>query len=551
MIVKPQKIGHGKKKSMLILGTTLLLGRCDVGLSAYARWVLLRFICVFGEEQSRDALAQLAEQIGVQHKKLRTVLSELEQCGVVSVTFPEQGQRARVRHVQLNLAYFESLIGSGKNFYEYVEKVIVLRLPKQIPLRHFIFRIINHSADIIISHKQKNRPNQNILDFKIYLVLICLLYHSDECGIVSGCGLRLIESWTGITKTGIYRCIDQLKQAGFIRSHVHGTINNRFIKSSAPIYSLNLSHDYWQENAIYGKFYIIRYPEHHLFEVQKIESIFSVFRNAELKEQSTNDSGASYSEAHIQTFKEHWAGLNALGSKDWQLTKFYKSLQKKSQDDKNVNRLNQFIDLSANLAFLQCLLEQWCCQIYSENRDLRTYLAHANKVSIRAEDSGLVNILNQYLYPDLRLNLSGNRSRQPQLSEPDSVKLIQFLITSMNWIAFNQLYFFLRSEQLERKYTQYMQKEMQVISPKMKQAHAPFRILPRAAENTTMSCIFVLDHEAKQDQFYLIELDQFAESEYFNFIEMKSPKPIQPNIADLKKFGILDSSYQQLDGLES
>ena len=59
-----------------------------------------------------------------------------------------------------------------------------------------------------------------------------------------------------------------------------------------------------------------------------------------------------------------------------------------------------------------------------------------------------------------------------------------------------------------------------------------------------MSCIFVLDHEAKQDQFYLIELDQFAESEYFNFIEMKSPKPIQPNIADLKKFGILDSSYQ-------
>ncbi len=80
----------------------------------------------------------------------------------------------------------------------------------------------------------------------------------------------------GLNKQSIYRAIQQLKQFGFIRCQANGAIRNSFIQTESPIYALNLSHKFWGHAAIYGKFYILKYPQSHVFEVQKVASIFTL-----------------------------------------------------------------------------------------------------------------------------------------------------------------------------------------------------------------------------------------------------------------------------------
>ncbi|MDH2488091.1 hypothetical protein [Acinetobacter baumannii] len=559
---------NDSKKITLIWGAILFFGKDEVELSAYARWVLLRFIWLFGEEESRDSLELLANKIGVQHKKLRTVFKELEQFGVVSTSYPEQGQRARVKHIQLNLRYFESEISSGKNLYEYMDNKNLKRLLRRMPLFLLILRIIKSSSEIIISHKQKKTTTNSNADFKGFLVLICLLCHSDECGIVLMCGIPRIERWTGLTKAAIYRCIEQLKKAGFIRSHVSGTINNSFIKSNAPIYSLNLSHIFWKENARHGKFYVIQYPAQHLLEVKKIEWLFSEFRKGEkylaelimsIKSYDKND----LNQWVIQEFYEHFSALVSLRGEKSELTKFYKSLQKKHTTEVKNNRLDNLIDLSANLTFFQCLLEQWCCQIYMQKASIIKGLAYPNSFSIEERDFASIMNFKSYLHPyllwfpwnrglsqaDQKTDQKTHDKTEDKIAhKTDDLSVMRLFISLINLIAYNQLYFFLRSELFSDRA---MKKGEHSFLQAMNQpSHAPFRILPRRAENTNTSCFFVLDSEATQDYFYLIELTSFSGSINLNFPEISPPQQIQPNVEDLKKFGILDPSFQQMGDFE-
>ncbi len=49
----------------------------EASISSYGVWVFLRFILLFGEREVSNHLEELAQLIGVQHKKLRSVLGEL------------------------------------------------------------------------------------------------------------------------------------------------------------------------------------------------------------------------------------------------------------------------------------------------------------------------------------------------------------------------------------------------------------------------------------------------------------------------------------------
>ena len=79
--------------------------RIDGELSAKAVWALITFIRNFGVESTSLPLAELAKVTGIQIKRLRDVLNELEQQGILKIDFPETGKRARVRHLRLNLDY--------------------------------------------------------------------------------------------------------------------------------------------------------------------------------------------------------------------------------------------------------------------------------------------------------------------------------------------------------------------------------------------------------------------------------------------------------------
>lgn len=98
-------------KTDLVIYTLHLLRSNQINngdLTPYGHWVLLRFILAFGAQNCSIPLLELAEKIGVQHKKLRRVLEELQQANLITVSYPEQGKRARVRHIRLSDGYFSN-----------------------------------------------------------------------------------------------------------------------------------------------------------------------------------------------------------------------------------------------------------------------------------------------------------------------------------------------------------------------------------------------------------------------------------------------------------
>ena len=92
------QLSEEEKKLILFLE---LFGQRFKNISVYELWVMKQLICQFGIDSVSLPLEKLAKQIGVQHKKLREVLVELERVGLIEVSFPEQRERARVRQIKL------------------------------------------------------------------------------------------------------------------------------------------------------------------------------------------------------------------------------------------------------------------------------------------------------------------------------------------------------------------------------------------------------------------------------------------------------------------
>ncbi|MFV5489915.1 hypothetical protein [Acinetobacter sp. ASP199] len=378
--------------------------RVEGQLSVYAVWALINFIRNFGAESTSLPLAQLAKATGIQTKKLRVVLNELEQHGILKIDFPEAGKRAKVRHLQLNLAYIsDDLIMPVDSIDN-----IIKRMSKKIPLLKFLKFLFIKSAQIKISNLPKKTEADCNLDYRSYLVLLRLIYGADSFGIVVGCGIGEIERATGLNKQSIYRAIQQLKQFGFIRCQANGAIRNSFIQTESPIYALNLSHTFWGDAAIYGRFYILKYPQPHVFEVQKVASIFTLldqkgdlFLNNESEHSDTGFNILKYKNnyllcdplcwmkpvlheknnnfnviqrAQVMKFFDHYLELKQLHPENSLSTTFNLKPHENILDDEvalDSLESTKSIKLSGmhnRLGLFQSLLEQWCCQIYSQNK---------------------------------------------------------------------------------------------------------------------------------------------------------------------------------------
>ena len=460
--------------------------RVDGQLSAYAVWALITFIRNFGAESTSLPLAQLTKATGIQTKKLRVVLNELEQHGILKIDFPETGKRARVRHLQLNLAYIsDDLIMSV-----YSLDNIIKRMSRKFPLLKFIELLFMKSAEIKISNLPKKTETDCNLDYRSYLVLLRLIYGADSFGIVVGCGIGEIERATGLNKQSIYRAIQQLKQFGFIRCQANGAIRNSFIQTESPIYALNLSHKFWGDAAIYGKFYILKYPQPHVFEVQKVASIFTMLnpKSDLLSNTKSEDSDVGFKllkhidsylmrdpvcwmqpllheknnhfnavqSAEVMKLFDHYLELKKLHPENPLSAAFYlKPHENILKDEVALDSVEctQPIKLSGmlnRLGLFQSLLEQWCCQIYSQNKTLFKMLRDANPVVIDEESFERLGCTD-FLYPYSLQATQINRIREAitQKNESDKNKSItfrlkveqsrvhQFLMALMDLIAYN------------------------------------------------------------------------------------------------------------------
>lgn len=567
--------------------------RIDGELSAKAVWALITFIRNLGVESTSLPLAQLAKVTGIQIKRLRDVLNELEQQGILKIDFPETGKRARVRHLRLNLDYI------GVDLIMTVSWRInsTKSMHKKFPLLKFISILFLKSDGISISNLPKKIETDCNLDYRSYLVLLRLLYSADSFGIVISCGIGEIEQATGLKKQSIYRAIQQLKEMGFIRSQADGAIRNSFIQTESPIYALNLSHQFWEDAAIYGKFYILKYPQPHVFEVQKVASIFTLLdqktglfltnehENLEvgfkllkhidhylmrdpvcwmqpLLHEKNNHFNAVQS-AEVMKLFDHYLELKKLHPENPLSAAFYlKPHENILKDEVALDSVEctQPIKLSGmlnRLGLFQSLLEQWCCQIYSQNKTLFKMLRDANPVVIDEESFERLGCTD-FLYPYSLQTTQINRIREAitQKNESDKNKSItfglkveqsrvhQFLMALMDLIAYNQIYFF---QQCIRKHSDIDDKR-KAAKTGLGRAFAeagevvmPFRILPRSFIQNTYSCCFVPDQHAKSDEYFLCELEfqkPLQDGAPFDF-PIHQMTEISPTLEELKDYGLL------------
>jgi len=572
--------------------------KVDGQLSPYAFWALLKFVRNFGVESTSLPLAELSKVIGIQVKKLGGVLDELEQQEILMISFPESGKRARVRHLQLRLAYFEAIIESS----DWLEK-IHKRQNRQIFLLQLLKIFFIKSDGISISNLPPNLELNYGLDYRSYLVLLRLLYGADSFGIVIGCGISEIERATGLNKQSIYRAIQQLKKFGFIRCQADGAIRNSFIQTESPIYALNLSHTFWGDAAIYGKFYILKYPQPHVFEVQKVASIFTILspKSDLLSNTKSEDSDAglkvlncknyyllhdplcwmkpfiprsrdaigyanyvALQQQEIMKLYDHYFELKRLYPENPLSATFYLKPHENILKDEEVwGHLEsiQHTKLSGmhnRLGLFQSLLEQWCCQIYSQNKSLFKTLRDANPAVIDDESFerlGGTDFL--YTYSLQATQIKTIKEDMALKNESDKIesmitfklkaeqsRIHQFLMALMDLIAYNQIYFF---QQCMRKHSDIDQKRnaaknsLERVLVNATETVTPFRILPRSFLQNTYSCCFVPDQHAKANRYFSSELafqEPLQDGTYFDFPTQQITE-ISPTLVELKDYGLL------------
>lgn len=599
------QLSNEEQKLILFLE---LFGQRFKHISVYGLWVMKQFISQFGVAPVSLPLERLAKQIGVQHKKLREVLVELERVGLIEVSFPEQRERARVRQVKLVI---QTLNADFNDLNSLDEQLIAAYKKKQsyLPLFQFIKILFTNTSKIKVTNKTEIAQQNNFFDFRSCLVLFALLSKSDAFGFVFDCGMPEIMLRTGLTNRAVSRDIKQLKEVGMIRSQANGAIGNSFIQLEAPVYALNLSHAFWGEVAIYGNFYILKYPEPHVFEVQKIASLFNLFQEAGLKKEDIDHSKVinilkkmdSYllndplcwmnleherrAFQDVQNFEvsqlfQYYTKLDELPTRDAVL-KGFKIDQKHDVFAENDNE--QVVHAHENnkgnkgeaarftphgwhdrFGLLQCVLEQWCARIYSQDRLLREGLMAQNRSEIREDHITRLDV-RAYLEPyeldekaiQLKLNnalttqgqkdqvaakpfdLVRERTKWMQMSQ---ARISQFLMKVMDLIAYNQISFLSKFLEYHSKKESQQKEEFldHQVSPYVRLKNLSFRIMPRSLGQKGSTCFFVMDRTKTTNQYFVGSLEISPLQDDFPMLGEISK--LSPTLEQLKEFGLLPVS---------
>lgn len=593
------QLSNEEQKLILFLE---LFGQRFKHISVYGLWVMKQFISQFGVAPVSLPLERLAKQIGVQHKKLREVLAELERVGLIEVSYPEQRERARVRQIKLAIQGLNTDFKNPNSLDEQLGAAYK-KMQQSLALFQFVKILFIKTSEIKVTNKAEIAQKNNFFNFRSCLVLFALLRESDAFGFIFGCGIPEITLRTGLNKMAISRAIKQLKEIGMIRSHANGAIGNSFIQQEAPVYALNLSHAFWDSKAVYGNFYILKYPEPHVFEVQKIASLFNLFQKTCQEEKEIDRSKVinilkkkhsyllndplcwmnpvynRHTFLTVQKFEvaqlfQHYTALGELPTKEEVLNGFKMAEvndvfcennhgQERVQENKPGNQGDEARFTSHGwhdrFGLLQCVLEQWCARIYSQDRFLWNGLMARSRSEIREDHLRKLGIYD-YLQPyELNVNaikLKYNKEFQTE-NQKDQVTttalslqrhrnkwvmMVQghvslFLMKVMDLIAYNQISFL--SEFL--KYHLKVDGPPEVQVPvKPRQENLSFRIMPRSSGQTGSTCFFVMDRTATANQYFVGSLERSHSR--FDFPVLGEILKLSPTLEQLKEFGLLPVS---------
>lgn len=498
----------------------------------YARWAALRFVCLFGSEVCSEPLQELANQIGIQHKKLRKILDELSVLQILKITFPEDRERSRVRHIVFNS---ELICGEGKIANKYTKAIL-----NSHPGFRFINEILATSHNILVSNKQKNNKLFHEMIANDFMVLICLHYYSDHCGVVTLCGSPEIMWFTGLSKANIYKSITKLKRYGFIRSHTHGTINNTILESSAPIYALNLSHDFFGKSTIYGNFYITKFNEDYILEVQDAYNQFEYIRAYDTNVDREIDLDNS---DLMSRFEPYYLNFARGKWKEYGISNLFKKSTKQLVKENNV--LSTAYSLKANIFFLQSILEEWASRIF----ETRVYqiIKNDREPYFQVDYGDLLSKrnLSDFFYQEFLLDeikpVSLYSERFKELNDSDRSQFYFFLLRILEKIMRVHLYFYGWYKFHQNKNVSSTPAGFQRIG---------VRVLPRTGDWAHVSCVFelALDPKVERNKFFVMKAEhgKTITPNESNFYE-----EIQPDLDVLKQFGLLDKSCLAIDNFPS
>lgn len=536
------------------------------GLNPYDRLVLIKFICLFGTEKTNDSIILLSEKIGVQHKKLRQVLEELLSYGILDFTYPESGRRSKVRTIKLNLNFLDLELSKRNNHETLQDRYS--RLKKAIKQFDFLSLVFLKLSQIKVTTKNKESQEWQGLDFRVLLTLLHLSRSSDAYGVIRDVGTTGLTAKTGLNKHAVFDSIHFLKNIGLLRVHVHGTINNKFIKKITPIYVLNLSHEFWENNTKYGQFFIIKNCEKHHFEVKNIAYIFAKIRERvqqldpnlwvdmdRISGLILNDLDLSDIRLTIGAVSErakpshdrqevifnflkecliHYLQLQKCHQAQGELAVFAKEFKQASVNQKKQHiKLN---DLDSNLAMMQCYLESWCSRLFDQQRvrkdimqGLRLYGVDILSRSAIEKDLHPFTLADAYRLEIIKNTHHDNdfQSKIQKIERQEQLIIKEFLLFCLNLIAKKQIYPFLKS-----------------THNRIHLAGKPFQIMPREERQEMYSCIYVPSYTSNKDEFFLIDIhgSDGKRGREHNFLDFYL-ESIEPDDKDLKSYGLLDNSF--------
>ena len=205
-------------------------------LSSRARWVVLVLIVRFRIDRNElPSVSNLSKQLNLDRKSLGRLLEELYQHNILIQQLRGRAYCYSFSDQTIRKEYHSSEI----------EKSAYLRTNQYQP---YLRRLMHH---LLCATDQINPTTK--------LVLFSLLYHADYCGVVS-IQTSVLALETNLTKQTVYTALKQLRKGGLIRVSVDAVSYRQsiFLENKAT-HVLNLSHQYWANNAFFGCFCILHY----------------------------------------------------------------------------------------------------------------------------------------------------------------------------------------------------------------------------------------------------------------------------------------------------
>lgn len=253
------------KFSQITANAIVLFRRLDSSLGPLDRFIFFRlWLRSFDHEIDMSTPHTLAKEIGIHSVKLKSSVQLLIDKGVLDCVEKNRVKVANILNSQHDLRYIDLIVRqleANKN---------------NSRLLYFIHKLLIIIYEVRISHKQSGINKLLNIDYKAWLVLFCLVIHSDEDGLVLKAGMHELGLYTGMSRYSILRSLDKLFSFGILRSKINGTLDNALLSFNSAIYLINLSHPIWGEYAQYRKYFLIKNPSAQNLLVQALDSLNSL-----------------------------------------------------------------------------------------------------------------------------------------------------------------------------------------------------------------------------------------------------------------------------------